>query len=479
MVRAGWSLPKFSASKLNQDDSTSGPSATSQPIATNTSAMRSPICVIGCRAPRGRRSQGSVTSTASSASTRASRSSTSTARRASNASCTSCRAALTRLPASARSGPGSEPSSRRASRIGARSPRCAGRTAASSARSDASAKARSAAATAAFSASGSSRLCRSVLSVAVLSVMVRGILSATCCGTRVEADGGRGGQVEALGAAVDRDPHAVVGPRRDGRRARRAPRRRRPRPPARRAPRRAAGSCRSSSPCASATSRVSPAAAQASSTAAASRSRASGRWKTLPVEARTALPLCGSTVSPASSTASAPAASATRITVPTLPGSAMPAQTATSDGRAPSAAASGDVEQVADRHEALRGDGVGQRLGGPVGDRADPGARVRGGGDQLGVPVGGRGRDEQLAHPAAYRTRLADRLRPLHEEPPGPIAPRAAQQLAGCDDARGAFGAGRCVGRERSASLRSGRRARLGGARSGRARWRGRARRAR
>ena len=29
MVRAGWSLPKFSASKFSHDDSTSGPSATS------------------------------------------------------------------------------------------------------------------------------------------------------------------------------------------------------------------------------------------------------------------------------------------------------------------------------------------------------------------------------------------------------------------------------------------------------------------
>ena len=70
MVRAGWSLPKFSASKFSQDDSTSGPSATSQPIATNTSAIRSAIWVIGCRAPRGSRSHGSVTSTASSTSTR-------------------------------------------------------------------------------------------------------------------------------------------------------------------------------------------------------------------------------------------------------------------------------------------------------------------------------------------------------------------------------------------------------------------------
>src|SRR5690606_1475733 len=74
--------------------------------------------------------------------------------------------------------------------------------------------------------------------------------------------------------------------------------------------------------------------------------------------------------------------------------------------------------------------------------RADPGARVRGGRDQVGVPVGGRVGDEQLAHPGVP-DRLADGLGALHEEPPGPIAARAAQQLAGCDDARGAFGAGR------------------------------------
>jgi hypothetical protein len=58
------------------------------------------------------------------------------------------------------------------------------------------------------------------------------------------------------------------------------------------------------------------------------------------------------------------------------------------------------------------------------------------------VPVGRVGRDEQLTHPRVADG-LTDRLRPLHEEPPGPIAPRPAQQLAGCDDAGGAVGAGR------------------------------------
>ena len=39
MVRAGWSGPRLRASKLSHSASTTGPSATSQPIATNTSAM--------------------------------------------------------------------------------------------------------------------------------------------------------------------------------------------------------------------------------------------------------------------------------------------------------------------------------------------------------------------------------------------------------------------------------------------------------
>ena len=59
------------------------------------------------------------------------------------------------------------------------------------------------------------------------------------------------------------------------------------------------------------------------------------------MEARTALPLCGSTVSPAKITAPAPAASATRATVPALPGSETPTRIATSGGVALSALSSG------------------------------------------------------------------------------------------------------------------------------------------
>ncbi len=62
MVRAGWSGPRLRASKFSHSASTTGPSATSQPIATNTSAMSSASMVSGCRRARpaaGRR-QGDV-----------------------------------------------------------------------------------------------------------------------------------------------------------------------------------------------------------------------------------------------------------------------------------------------------------------------------------------------------------------------------------------------------------------------------------
>ena len=75
--------------------------------------------------------------------------------------------------------------------------------------------------------------------------------------------------------------------------------------------------------------------------------------------------------------------------------------------------------------------------------------------EQLGVPVGGRRRHEQLVHSMIAERgrgeRLADGLGALDEEPPGPIAARAAQQLACCDHARGALGAGRFLVVNRSA----------------------------
>ena len=56
MVRAGWSLPKFSASKLSHDDSTSGPSATSQPIADEH--VGDPLGDLGDRVPGAARGAG-------------------------------------------------------------------------------------------------------------------------------------------------------------------------------------------------------------------------------------------------------------------------------------------------------------------------------------------------------------------------------------------------------------------------------------
>ena len=50
--------------------------------------------------------------------------------------------------------------------------------------------------------------------------------------------------------------------------------------------------------------------------------------------------------------------------------------------------------------------------------------------------------DSQIAYGGGGEC-LADGLGALDEEPPGPIAARAAQQLACCDHARGALGAGR------------------------------------
>ncbi len=122
-LRAGWSGGKFSASKLNCSVSTSGPSASSQPIATKVSAMCSARMVIGWRAPIGCRVEGKVTSIDSATRTAASRSARNTARRSSKLPCASVRATLTRLPASARSAFGGVASVWRARASGERSPR--------------------------------------------------------------------------------------------------------------------------------------------------------------------------------------------------------------------------------------------------------------------------------------------------------------------------------------------------------------------
>src|SRR6266511_3578479 len=104
---------------------------------------------------------------------------------------------------------------------------------------------------------------------------------------------------------------------------------------------RSASASRSVSPYGSAASTTSPAPRNSRSTAVGSAARTTSTWNRLPALARTHLPLYGSTASPAKTTAPAPAASAVRSTVPALPGSRVPARTATSRGRVTSASGSG------------------------------------------------------------------------------------------------------------------------------------------
>ena len=104
--RAGWSPPKFSASKLNHSCSTSGPSATSQPIATKTSATRSEIVVSGWRAPTGRRGQDGDVDGLLDQHPGVALVLELGAAGVVAPPCTACRTTLTRLPASAFSGAG-------------------------------------------------------------------------------------------------------------------------------------------------------------------------------------------------------------------------------------------------------------------------------------------------------------------------------------------------------------------------------------
>ena len=155
MVRAGWSGMKFSASKLSHSASSSGPSATSQPMATNTSIIWSIRAVIGWIAPVGARSTGRVTSTRSSTRRWASSTSAISPSRAARAWAIRPRAWPIRLPASLRAWGGRAPISRLARAIGDRSPAWASRAALSSASEVAAANAASASATAASTWSAS------------------------------------------------------------------------------------------------------------------------------------------------------------------------------------------------------------------------------------------------------------------------------------------------------------------------------------
>ena len=150
---------------------------------------------------------------------------------------------------------------------------------------------------------------------------------------RVETDGGCRREVEALGPAVDREPHHRVGQAGHGGPEAPTPRCRTSRPYDERGHRLSSSSSRSTSPAPSAARTTIP----ASCTAAHGLDhRHSGHDRHVEerADARTgpALPLYGSTDSPASTTSPAPAASAQRITVPALPGSRTLAQIATRSG---------------------------------------------------------------------------------------------------------------------------------------------------
>src|SRR5437764_769158 len=87
-------------------------------------------------------------------------------------------------------------------------------------------------------------------------------------------------------------------------------------------------------------SKRTPAPRRVVAAARVSAPRTTGRWNRLPAVARTHFGLSGSTDSPARTTASAPTASAVRITVPALPGSATSTSTASSRGAAATTSAS-------------------------------------------------------------------------------------------------------------------------------------------
>ena len=159
--------------------------------------------------------------------------------------------------------------------------------------------------------------------------------------------------------------------------------------------------------------------------------------------ARTHFGLYGSTASPVSSTASAPAASAVRMTVPALPGSATPARTATS--RAPCRACDRvGVVAAADQDQPLRVHGVGEARDRLVGDEGGADAGGPGADQQVALTVGHGVGDEEVDDGTRIGLGPGDGVvrgpHPLDEEAAGVLARRAPQQLAGCRDARGALG---------------------------------------
>ena len=163
--------------------------------------------------------------------------------------------------------------------------------------------------------------------------------------------------------------------------------------------------------------------------------------------ARTHLPLCGSTASPASSTASAPAASLVRTTVPALPGSATPTSTVTSRG-SPARASSRPTVTVEHTAATPWGVTVSERAAAAFSvTRATRTPAAVGPAGEVRVAVGHGVGEEEVVHLRLEGRgllgpgqRVPHGAQALDEETPGLETRRAPQQLAGCDDARRAFG---------------------------------------
>ena len=157
-------------------------------------------------------------------------------------------------------------------------------------------------------------------------------------------------------------------------------------------------------------------------TASSSRAPATtGRWNRLPAEARTHLPLYGSTDASANTTACAPAASAVRSTVPALPGSRTLASSATRAG-ALGHRGERDVHEPADRQQALRGHRLGQVPHHFTADHVHGDARTAQRRDEVGVPAPGVRGHEQVGDLGPAAKRLRHGLRALGEEGPLTLA---------------------------------------------------------
>jgi hypothetical protein len=169
-----------------------------------------------------------------------------------------------------------------------------------------------------------------------------------------------------------------------------------------------------------------PASPSAWSTSTASPPLVTGTWNSAPADARTHLGLHGSTESPQNSTAPIPDASATRSSVPALPGSATPTSTSAlaAAGRGLHGRLEGHLGAGGDRHDAVGRDGGPgplERLGHDVADHGPGGRGTVGHG-----PDRGRGTevDEDLVDLDARVERLGEQ-----DGPSMTTAPSRARSL--------------------------------------------------